>query len=253
MNAVSIILPTRNMEATLHRAMDSACSQGPDVLCVVDDASEDDTPVVVERFTSRHSFVRYVRRKEKAPCHVAALRPVYDELPEGHVIGLAADDILLPGLVTSVRAYAGHAVIFTNYSVEDGERSWQVQHPYIKPIQMPPDAMRRRLQTERPAETGIGSSVRTDVMRWLWNLGWHELGPHADSIGYATAAAVHGALYLPMVGAQVHFNRNGYGQRAAAESPATWADKARAFMRRAGIDHLTIEALVEARCHGFAA
>lgn len=253
MSAVSIILPTRNMAATLHRAMDSACSQGPDVLYVVDDASEDDTPVVVERFTSQHSFVRYVRRTEKAPCHVAALRPVYDELPEGHVIGLAADDILLPGIVTSVRAYAEHAVIFTNYSVEDGERLWQVQHPYVKPIHMTPAAMCKRLQMQRPAETGIGSSVRTDVMRWLWNLGWHELGPHADSIGYATAAAVHGALYLPMVGAHVRFNRNGYGQRVAAENPAAWADKAQAFMRRAGLDDPTIQALVEARCYGFAA
>lgn len=253
MNAVSIILPTRNMAATLRRAMDSACSQGPDVLCVVDDASDDDTPVVVERFNMKHDFVRYVRRTEKAPCHVAALRPAYDALPDGHVIGLSADDILLPGLVTSVRAYADHAVIFTNYSVEDGERSWQVQHPYVKPIHLTPAAMCKRLQTQRPAETGIGSSIRTDVMRWLWQLGWHELGPHADSIGYATAAAVHGALYLPMVGSHVHFNRNGYGQRVAAENPAGWAGAARTFMRRAGLDHLTTEALVERRCYGFAA
>lgn len=238
------------MAQTLHASLDSACHQAPDVIVVVDDCSEDDTAAVVERFSSRFDCVRYVRHRHKAKCHVAALRPIYDELPNGHVIGLAADDILLPGLVKSVRAFADHAVIFTNYSADDGERQWSVNHPYARPVALTPDAVRERIRTQWPMETGIGSAVRTDAMQWLWELGWHELGPHADSIGYSTAAAVFGAAYLPMTGAHIRFNSAGYGQSMAAQNRDAWAEKARAFMRRAGVDEQTTETLVERRCYG---
>lgn len=253
MNAVSVIIPTRNMASTLWRAIDSACSQGPDAVYVVDDASDDDTAAVVERYTMQYAFVRYVRHPEKAACHVAALRPVYDELPDGHVIGLAADDIILPGLVTAVRRCIDAPVVFTSYTASDGERTWEVAHPFVRSVAMQPAAVEKRLQTQRPTETGIGSSVRTDVMRWLWDMGWQHLGPHSDSIGYATAAAKFGCVYLPITGAHIEFNHNGYGQRAARENTATLEAAARDFMQRAGLHSETIEVLVRNRIHGFAA
>lgn len=250
---VGVVCATRNMAATLGRAMDSVCHQAPDVFVVVDDASEDDTPAVVEHWASRFPFVEYVRHREKTPCHVAALRPVYDSLRVDHVIGLAADDILLPGLVKAIREYAIHAVVFTNYTCSRDSHSWRVSHGYAEATTLAPHAVRQRLQTHVATETGIGSSVRSDVMQWLWATGWHLLGPHADSIGYASAAAMLGAVYLPMDGAHVDFNANGYGQRTAAADPHGWALKARRFMERAGLDARTAEALIEKRCYGFAA
>ena len=248
---VAVVCATRNMAATLGRAMDSVCHQAPDVFVVMDDASEDDTPAVVEHWASRFRFVEYVRHSEKTPCHVTALRPVYDSLRVDHVIGLGADDILLPGLVKAVREHAMHAVVFTDYTCSNGPQSWRVSHGYAEQATLTPHAVRQRLQTQVATETGIGSSVRSDVMAWLWATGWHTLGPHADSIGYATAAAVFGAVYLPISGAHIHFNANGYGQLTAAADPNGWAAKARAFMSRAGLDATTAEALVTKRCYGF--
>lgn len=250
---VAVVCATRNMAATLGRAMDSVCHQAPDVFVVMDDASEDDTPAIVEHWSSRFPFIEYVRHREKTPCHVAAMRPVYESLRVDHVIGLGADDILLPGLVKAVRGYAMHAVVFTDYTCSRDSDSWRVSHGYTQATTLTPYAVRQRIQTQPATETGIGSSVRSDVMEWLWDIGWHLLGPHADSIGFASAAAMLGAVYLPIAGAHVEFNSNGYGQRMAAADPHGWAGKARRFMQRAGLDARTAEALIEKRCYGFAA
>lgn len=250
---VAVVIATRNMAATLGKAIDSACHQGPDAVVIVDDASEDETPAVVEHYANQFTCVRYVRHREKTPCHVTALRPVYASLDFDHFIGLGADDILLPGLVTAVRDNAMHAVVFTEYTCSSGPQSWRVSHGYADKATLTPHEVRVRLQNHNATETGIGSSVRSDVMAWLWQMGWGELGPHADSIGYATAAAVFGAVYLPMAGGHIEFNPQGYGQRTAAADPNGWAAKARAFMARAGLDATTAEALIAKRCYGFAA
>lgn len=240
------------MAATLGRAIDSACNQGPDVLVVVDDASEDDTPAVVERYSSRFECVRYIRHPQKTACHITAMRPVYESLKCDHLIGLAADDILLPGLVKAVRQYSEHAVVFTHYSCSHGQRHWEVRHPFATPTVVPPGDMRIRIQTQQPVETGVGSSVRRDVMQWLWDLEWQRMGPHGDSIGYATAAAVFGCVYLPMLGAHIEFNPHGYGQTTAASNPRHWAERALEFMQKADLDIDTMRALIAKRCHGFA-
>lgn len=251
MTRLACIIPTHNMAATLGRALDSACNQTFDRIVVVDDASTDDTPVVVEQYASRFPQVEYVRHMEKAACHLTALRPICDALDVDHIVGLAADDMLLPALATAVRENANHAVIFSNYSCERAGYTWCVRHPFADSTCLGPQEMRARVQAQEPAETGIGSSIRSDVLRWLWEHNWTELGPHADSIGYATVACVFGACYVPVTGAHVSFNPDGYGQRQAANDPHCWAAVAADFMRRASLDDATIQALVRRRCYGF--
>lgn len=250
--SIGIVIPTRNMAATLDKALASACNQGPEVVAVVDDASEDNTTEVVERYASQFPFVQHIRWREKAPCYVSALRPVYENLGTDHVISLGADDVLLPGLLMAVRRSITRPVVFSHYSCADGDRQWFVRHPYDDVEDLDAEQMRERLRTQQAVETGIGSSVRADVMRRLWALGWDKLGPHSDSIGYATMAAVYGATYVPVVGAHVSFNRKGYGQVQAARDPMGWAQKCADFMAAAGLDAPTMEALIIKRCIGFA-
>lgn len=249
---VGVVIPTRNMSALLDRALHSCCIQGPERVVVVDDFSDDDTPAVIERYQLQYPFVHAVRHPQKAADWVSALRPVYESIGTDHIISLGSDDMLLPGLVAAVRRNIMRPVVFSHYSCSDGDRQWYVRHPFDDVEDFTPERMRHRLQREPAVETGIGSSVRTDVMAWLWRLGFDKLGPHSDSIGYASAAAVFGATYVPLVGAHVSFNRNGYGQRAAAEDPQGWANKAADFMHRAGVDAPTIAALLVKRCYGFA-
>ena len=44
--SVAVIIPNRNMAATLHKSLGSACHQGPDEAVVIDDASTDDSLAV---------------------------------------------------------------------------------------------------------------------------------------------------------------------------------------------------------------
>ena len=249
---VGIVVPVRNMARTLERSLQSACVQAPDRIVVVDDASEDETPLVAAKFAEQFPFVELVRWKQKQECHVTALAPVYRELGCDQVIGLSADDTLLPGLVDVVRDNAEHAVIFTNYSTElvsDPSVKGVVEHPYKETTVLTPREMCERIRTQHPVETGIGSSLIRDVVQWLWDNEWSELGPHSDSVGYATAAALFGCAYSPIYGAHIYFNPKGYGQSEADKFPDLWAKRVREFAARVELDAETCEALVQKRCY----
>ena len=247
---VCVIIPTRNMARQLDKALRSVCIQTPGLVIVVDDASDDDTPDVVSRYADEFGFVASVRWPSKSECHVTALETVYDSLRCKHVIGLAADDLLMHGLIGAIRDNIESPVIFTNYSaqlVTNPDLRWTVSHPYTEATALTPDEMRLRVQTQPSVETGIGSSIRWDVLQWLRNAQWQKLGPHQDSVGYATAACVFGCVYLPMVGAHVYFNPQGYGQKQSEDNRDQWCEQILAFASRASLDEKTTQALLQKR------
>jgi glycosyltransferase involved in cell wall biosynthesis len=250
--SVGVIIPTRNMAATLGSALESACAQRPDSVVVVDDASEDDSPQIVAQYAARYPFIRSIRQPEKSPCHLEALQSVLDSLDCDHLIGLGADDFLLPGLIDAVRENLDQAVVFSNYSCElisQPELRWHAIHPFQKNTVLSPEEMRHRIRTQPAVETGIGSSVSRDVLQWLSRHEWQRLGPHQDSIGYAAAAATFGCVYVPIFGAHIRFNPEGYGQRQSETGRETWAKEAVSFLQRAGIDQETSAALIQKRCY----
>ena len=253
MSTVAVVIPNRNMAATLGRSLGSACHQGPDEIVVVDDASTDDSLAVIEHWANQFACVRVVRHKEKTPCHLEALRGVYDSLSSRHVVGLGADDILLPGLVTAIRRHIESPVVFTSYDVvrPDGSYMHTVSQDVNDPCVMTPDGVRGRLQSGRNAtETGIGSSLRSDVAAWLWSHRWHDMGPHMDSIGYAAAAAIYGATYLPITGAAYTMTESSYGRDSVStpEKAIRWAKRCHEFLSRVGVDAQTSDALLLKRC-----
>ena len=250
---VAVVIPNRNMAATLHKALGSACHQGPDEVLVVDDASTDDSLAVVEHWANQFPFVRLVRHTEKTGCHWAAMRPACDALSSRHIIMGSADDILLPGLVTAIRQHLESAAVFTDYDVvrPDGSFLHKVSQGVTEPLTLTPEQVRERFRERAFAtETGIGSSLRRDIASWLWNREWHLMGPHMDSIGYATAAALHGATYLPMTGAAYTMTERSWGRDAVdtPEKAVHWGKIAHQFMSRAGVDDATADALLLKRC-----
>ena len=242
--SVAVLIPTRNMAATLERAVLSAA--GADEVHVIDDASTDDTQAVLARIPFR---VHVWRWPVKSASWVSAMRVVYEAVAACQVVCLGADDELLPGFVDAVRDNAEHAVVFTDYLVvkPDGSPMWTVSQGVTEPTTLGPDQMCQRVQGDRNAtETGIGSSLRSDVARWLWERAWERMGPHQDSVGYATAACLFGCRMLPMIGARYTFTDRSYGRDsvAATEDAIGWGKQCIEFTERAGLDVATARRMV---------
>lgn len=207
--SVAVVIPVRNMADTLVRAVRSAA--GADEIHVLDDASTDNIADVLGTLPE----VTYWRWPVKTRNHLAAMRTVYHATRCRQIIGMGADDFLKPGLIDAVRANAEAPVIFSDYGVVDPDEnrinhvSQGVQHDTL----LAPEEMRARLESPRIAtESGIGSSLRSDVADWLWDRNWECMGPHMDSIGYAAAAATFGCLLLPFTGAAYTHGRPSYGR-----------------------------------------
>jgi len=152
-----------------------------------------------------------------------------------------------------VRANADAPVLLTDYHVvsTDGSHLWTVSQEVAEPTLLTPEQMQARVESDRNAtETGIGSSLRRDVVQWLWRHGWQEMGPHIDSIGAATAACTFGCLLLPMVGAAYTFTERSYARDGNEDIDRIKRRgvACRDFMRRCGLPDATVRALCLKRC-----
>jgi glycosyltransferase involved in cell wall biosynthesis len=247
--SVAVVIPTRNMAATLERAVLSASNA--DEIHVIDDASTDDTAAVLARLPVKVIVWRWPKKSRD---HVTAQRVVYDAIDADQIIGLGADDVLLPGFVEAVRFNASQPVVMTDYHVmsPDGSYMWTVTQEVVEPTLLTPDEMRARVESPRNAtESGVGSSLRRDVLQWLWAHGWDRLGPHMDSIGVATAACTFGCLILPIVGAAYTLTDRSYARNeseAAEDTIKRRGVACRDFMQRCGLPDSTVRALCLKRC-----
>jgi glycosyltransferase involved in cell wall biosynthesis len=130
MSLVSVYLPTRNRAAQLERAVRSVLRQDYTSLelLVVDDASTDETPQLLERLAREDSRVRVLRSPAPAGASVArnlALREARGQL----ATGLDDDDVMLPGRITSlVHAHRSEYafVCSARYVVDLGEGWFKV-------------------------------------------------------------------------------------------------------------------------------
>lgn len=251
MPSVGVIIPTRNMADTLWVAVGSACRCGADRIIVIDDASTDATPLVVEHWMGRFPQIEYIRHEQKLPDHNAAQREVYAAIGTDHIIGLAADDYLMPWCIDEIRSNADAAVVFTSVDVlYDGVLFCRTDSAGIEG-RATPEAVCDRFKSDANAtESGIGSSLRNDVAQWLWSLDWHVLGPCMDSVGYGTAACLHGAHYVRRRSAALSLRERSYGRNPewGEDFYIDIAKKSMAFMLRAGLDVRTAAAISKKRC-----
>jgi len=212
--SVSVVIPTWNRAATLSRAIVSAACQNPAEVVVIDDASADDTPGIVEQLRGIYPCVRYVRHAEKSADWQAAAAEVYPSLVGLHVICLGADDALASGVVDSVGRHPTAAVVFHDYWVAgtDDRITSAVVMGFQTPTELTPQQVLHRTRTHPWAtETGIGSGIRLDHLLWLAGRQFWLMGPWSDAIGYAVVAALHGCMYCPGAGAIFTHDPNGYG------------------------------------------
>lgn len=251
MNAatIAVVIPTRNMADTLWVALGSAMPA--DEIIVVDDASEDDTSAVVARWKEKHANLSYIKHAEKLPDHNLAQKPVYAAIQSDYVIGLGADDRLYPECFREIKNNQGQAVVFTAVDVLiDGIWHARTDASNLRGT-VSAAAVRENLKSQNNAtESGIGSALRTDVANYLWSIGWGELGPFMDSVGYATAACLHGAAYVPKRCASLALRERSYGRDPdrTAEYYLTMGQKCIDFMLAAGLPHDVISAIAKKRC-----
>lgn len=222
--SVSVFIPTWNRADTLGRAIVSAASQNPAEVVVIDDASTDGTPEIVEQLQGIYHCVRLVRHKCKSQDWQQAAAEHFSAMAGTHVIALGADDRLEDGVVDSVNRYSDAAVVFHDYWVAKPgqEASGLVALGVDAVTTLSPEQVQHRI-THRPyaCETGIGSAIRRDCLLWLNAHHWWRMGPWSDAIGYAAIAASCGAVYVPCCGATFTSDDAGYGasNRTGALAP----------------------------------
>lgn len=248
---VSVYIPNRNHAATLPAAIFSAVQEMPVELLVIDDASTDSSVLVAHAASRTYGFVSVQARAEKSACWEQAAADEFDSLTGTHIIGLSADDELIPGVVQSTMRHQQTAVVFHNYLVRKPGKDPHaaVQIPFGSTTSLTPLEACRHLASEaHPCETGVGSAIRHDWLRWLCDLEYWRMGPWADAIGYAAVAAMGGAVYVPQFGAVFTEDDNGYGVTIRNSSDASrYIVECWAFLKRAKVPQDVAEALCRKR------
>lgn len=96
---VSIIIPVYNAEKYVARCLDSLAAQTfkPIEVIVVDDGSTDSTPAIVEGYTKKHPWFRYIRQPNKGP---GEARNAGISISRGKYISfIDADDYVAPDFI----------------------------------------------------------------------------------------------------------------------------------------------------------
>lgn len=252
MSTLAVVIPTRNMAKYLGRALGSVCHGGADEIVVIDDASDDDTPVVVEHWRNQFPHVQYIRHAAKLADHNEAQRDVWLSLTSDQIVGMGADDYLFPGAISALKSHADAPVVFGDADTIDEAGAYLYPHTSNFYGVRQPQEVRERFQSPcNLIESGCGSALRADMARWLWTHNWHELGPLMDSVGYGAVACLFGAAYLRQKTVAVMVAETSYGHRSR------WTDDeikrlaltAIGFMRYVGLDEPTVRALARKRCY----
>lgn len=239
--SVSVVIPTYNRADTIGRAVVSAASQNPLEVVVIDDASTDDTPGIVEQLRGVYPCIRHVRHAEKSADWQQAAAGVYDTLAGTHVICMGADDAIIDGVVDSVNRYPDAAVVFHDYWVSgpDDVVTGAVFNGFTEATVMSAEDVQRRLvQHPYATETGIGSGIRRDFLLWLSDRQFWLMGPWSDAVGYAAVASLWGCVFVPGCGAVFTIDDNGYGARGrAGPDAAKYHQASRDFLRGTDVPH----------------
>lgn len=252
MSTLAVVIPTRNMASTLGRALGSACHGGADEIVVVDDASEDDTAAVVERYQNEFPVVQYVRHPQKTEDHNAAQMDVWMGLKSDQVVGLAADDWLYSGAIEAMKSCSDAPAVFTDMDVfnEHGTYLGSLFHNWYG-RKSAREVRSKVIAVVGAAETGFACAIRSDISRWLWTAGWHRLGPMMDNVGLTAAASTFGAAYMGVKGGAFTVHSGGsYGlnPNRTAEEYYELGKTAVAWLFSVGLDAATVRAIAGRNC-----
>jgi glycosyltransferase involved in cell wall biosynthesis len=235
MTKILTVMSCHNAEATVRRAATSVLYQGGWLLAV-NDGSEDGTGDILWGLQAKHSRLLIRENPKQADWQEAMAFAVEltSHTTATHILGLGADDVLLPNCIEKMEEY-DDAIIWGDYYFAN----WRTQaigvsaSGYALPLSLDGDEVQERFsasddpfgETWRPS--GVACAVRRDL--WLdMMLGKraYELGPHSDTIALNLLACQRGATFIPQKLAAFTLRhkdgKKGYSQasNAGGERPA---------------------------------
>lgn len=163
---ISVIIPTRNRSERLQRALQSAQAQGWGniEIVVVDDASSDGTPALMERLSAEDQRIRYVRND--SPKGGGGARNAGIELARGkYVAFLDDDDVWLPH-----KLERQHAMLVAHPGASAVSCGFVLSSPGKADRTLTPQAPRDMQQLLRANRLG-GASVCFTTMAQLLEVG----------------------------------------------------------------------------------
>ncbi len=233
---VSVILPARDREVEIQRALGSVLAQslGSWEALVVDDGSTDSTPDVVERFAAADARVRLIRRP---PLGVSSARNAGIAAARGHYVAfLDSDNLWVPDFLRAMLSEMSLNDADAAYSaveLDDGRDVWVRNFEgdledirYRNYIDLNALVVRRALLDE------IGAFDETLRRMVDWDL----------AIRIAQAASIG---HYPFVG--VHYDDKPSGSRITTRESGSWAD---AVIAKHEVDWISAEAALDERTTG---
>jgi glycosyltransferase involved in cell wall biosynthesis len=205
MTKILTVMSCHNAEATVARAVESVKHQDG-YLLAVDDCSTDGTAKAVQDAAADWHVV--LRLHEKADNWQRVLAAMVRGAAIGgrtHVLGLGADDMLLPNCIETMEKYDADIIWGDYYFTNWRHQAIGVSTcGYALPLQLDGGEVAERLSASddpfgevwRPS--GVACAVRRDLwLDMMLNKRAYELGPHSDTIALNLLACQRGATFIP--------------------------------------------------------
>lgn len=244
MNFLAVI-SVHNGEATIGRAVESVLREDMLVL-VVNDGSTDGTESIVRRLGGENDGIAFVGLPKSGDWQeqLAGVVSLYGI--EGHdwIVGLGADDFLLPGFADAVRPAPPSPVMWTDYYFVNarGQATGVSASGFVADTRLTPkevqDLFADKTNPFAPAwrPSGVGCAVRADI--WLDMMLKREawrLGPSSDTIGINVAACEHGATLIPKKLAAFTRSESSYSATQFCERREKIAQESAAYLVKHGM------------------
>lgn len=261
-STLSVYLPTYNHAALLAGAVEALMSQShsPDEIVIIDDASTDDTPAVINQLRARYPRLRVIRNAtNQGIANIMQWIPA--QLRGDYMYGAASDDRVLPGFFASALGLAElhpqAGVIFGqiptydtrgNYLYTSGIIHWKTSR-----LATPEEFLRDCLDAELAAHSLSGATIYR--RQALIDIGGFrpELGSWLDTFAIRALGLTHGVCYLAQPCMAWRLSAHSVSQSAARSPRALWQtiNRAAALMRSPAFRHLFPEEHVRRWLHGY--
>lgn len=218
---LSVVLPNFNHAQFLPSAIDALLSQDrpPDEICIIDDASKDDSIAIMQRYSNRHPCIRIFRNEENLGALASLQRGVEAALGR-YVYLAAADDFVLPGFFRNGLAmfekYGEVGLVCADAVIRDGHSGQQTGvRPPVRPLKkagkLDPEGVERLLKRADNFILTGASLIRRDYVLEMDGFD-QAAGPFADGLLVRKIALRYGLAYFPLPAVCWNLFPDGYSQ-----------------------------------------
>lgn len=223
-SSLTVVIPHFNHGHLIHEQLEAILSQSlqPAKVIIVDDASTDNSVSAIRQLIAKRPGVELVCMEVNSG-PVGVNSEGLDRVATEYVTFLAADDLILPGLlehsVSVLDAYPNAAVCSALTRVEGRGGQWVLPHeqarPSSKPAYLSPEQVRSRLTRIGSWYLGCTAIYRTAQLRASGGFS-AALHSFADEFMFNVLALQHGACFLPEVLAVNRQQVGGYAVRSTS-------------------------------------